>query len=297
MQDDVYLTTDEAAAYLRLKERKVYELAAAGQIPCSKVTGKWLFPRAALDRWVSAGLSRPEGFAAVPPPPIIGGSTDPLLEWAMRQSGSGLASLPEGSQAGLDRLARDEVAITAIHLHGTGDTDGAEANVAGVRSRHALHDVVVIGFAHREQGMVTAAGNPLGLVSPADAVRRGARPVLRQAGAGAQLLLQRLLAADGMGLEAAVPGTRAATGQDLAAAIRAGDADWGIASRAVAAMHGLGFVPLIWEAFDLVLRRRSYFAPGPYALLRFLGTPEFRRYAESFGGYDLGQTGVVRLNA
>ena len=93
MQDDVFLTTEEAAAYLRLKERKLYELVAHGAIPCSKVTGKWLFPRAALDRWVSAGLARPDGFVAEPVPPIIGGSHDSLLEWAARQSGSGLALL------------------------------------------------------------------------------------------------------------------------------------------------------------------------------------------------------------
>ena len=50
------LTTDEAAAYLRLSERKLYDLIAAGAVPCTKVTGRWLFPRAALDRWLAAGL-------------------------------------------------------------------------------------------------------------------------------------------------------------------------------------------------------------------------------------------------
>ena len=44
------LTTTEAADYLRIKERKLYELVADGAIPCTKVTGKWLFPRADLDR-------------------------------------------------------------------------------------------------------------------------------------------------------------------------------------------------------------------------------------------------------
>jgi excisionase family DNA binding protein len=34
------LTTAEAADYLRLKERKLYELVSEGAIPCSKVTGK-----------------------------------------------------------------------------------------------------------------------------------------------------------------------------------------------------------------------------------------------------------------
>ena len=39
------MTTREVADYLRIKERKVYELVREGQIPCSRVTGKWLFPR------------------------------------------------------------------------------------------------------------------------------------------------------------------------------------------------------------------------------------------------------------
>src|SRR3954469_17148163 len=93
------LTTEEAAVYLRLSERKLYELVANGAIPCTKVTGKWLFPRAALDRWLVAGFVL-SALRQGPAAPIFGGSHDPLLEWALRESGSGLASLPEGSEAG-----------------------------------------------------------------------------------------------------------------------------------------------------------------------------------------------------
>ena len=125
------MTTDEAAAYLRLSERKLYELVANGAVPCTKVTGKWLFPKAALDRWLAAGLVAPAALA--PAPPIVGGSHDPLLEWALRESGSELASLPEGSEAGLQRLVRGEVMAAAIHLHRLeGDDD--EANVEAVAS-------------------------------------------------------------------------------------------------------------------------------------------------------------------
>jgi excisionase family DNA binding protein len=53
-----FLTTSEAADYLRLGERKLYELVTNGAIPCSKVTGKWLFPRHELDLWVLSGLAR-----------------------------------------------------------------------------------------------------------------------------------------------------------------------------------------------------------------------------------------------
>src|SRR5438309_12010143 len=110
-----FLTTSEAAEYVRLGERKLYELVTSGAIPCSKVTGKWLFPRHELDRWVLSGLATPEGMRSAPPPPIVGGSQDSLLEWALRASGSGLASLAEGSEAGLARLLRGEVLAAAIH--------------------------------------------------------------------------------------------------------------------------------------------------------------------------------------
>src|SRR5258708_15429353 len=82
-------TTTEAAEYLRLKERKIYELVAEGTIPCTKVTGKWLFPQAELDHWLAASLIRPKGLKPAEPMPIVGGSHDPLLEWALRESGSG----------------------------------------------------------------------------------------------------------------------------------------------------------------------------------------------------------------
>ncbi len=297
MQDEIYLTTDEAAAYLRIKVRKIYELATDGAIPCSKVTGKWLFPRTALDRWIANGLARPDGFTDREPPAIVGGSTDPLLEWAVRQSGSGLASLPEGSEAGLRRLAANEVAVAAIHMHrDLGDDE--EANAAAVRAVPGLHDAVVIGFVRREQGVVTAPGNPLGISSVGDAVRKGAKLVPRQAGAGAQLLLDRLLAADGLkGRAPAAAGRSAATGQDLALAIREGSGDWGIVTRAIAETHGLHYSPVAWENFDLALRRRTYFEPGMQALMAFIETPEFHARAAALAGYDTSSAGTVRFNA
>ena len=52
---------------------------------------------------------------------------------------------------------------------------------------------------------------------------------------------------------------------------------------------GLDFVPLTWERFDLVLRQRDYFLPGPQALFGFLRTPAFRERAAELGGYDVGR--------
>lgn len=295
MNMHIYLNTEDAAVYLGIKERKLYELVAHGAVPCSKVTGKWLFPRAALDRWVEAGLAQPEGFKPASPPPIIGGSHDPLLEWAVRRSGSGLALLSEGSSAGLAKLDLNEIAMAAIHVHSS--ADDAEANVQAVRDTTRLTDAVVMAFARREQGLLTAAGNPLGLSSIKDVVERRARLGFRQDGAGAQLLLKALANAVALDLDTFnATGEPFATGQDLAFAIRSGEIDCGVATRAVAAANRLDFAPLTWERFDLVLRRRTYFEPGPQKLFALMRTPEFSRHAELLGGYDVTDASVVRLN-
>src|SRR3984893_16122691 len=190
------LPTDEAATYLRLSERKLYELLATGAVPCTKVTGKWLFPKAALDRWLAAGLLTP-ALAHAPAPPVVAGRHDPLLEWALRESGCGLASLPEGSEAGLRRLTRGEVTAAAAHLRAL-EGDDERANLAAVAEAPGLHDAVVIAFAQREQGILVGPGNPHKLSDIASIAERRARLAQRPAGAGAQLLLLALLARAGI---------------------------------------------------------------------------------------------------
>ncbi|CAN7615886.1 helix-turn-helix transcriptional regulator [Bradyrhizobium sp. LjRoot220] len=288
------LTTDEAATYLRLSERKLYELVAQGAVPCTKVTGRWLFPRAALDRWVTAGLIAPAALAHVAAPPIVGGSHDPLLEWALRESGCGLASLPEGSEAGLRRLTRGEVMAAAIHLHA--HEDDAQVNVATVAGAPGLHDAVVIAFARREQGILVAPDNPLKLSDVASVAQSGARMAQRPLGAGAQLLLIALLARAGLAAhDVSLLKPVCPTGTDVAQAVRSGRADCGIATRSVALAAALEFLPLTWENFDLVLRQRDYFLPGPQRLFAFLRSAAFRERAKELDGYDIDRVGEVLL--
>lgn len=295
-----FLTTSEAAEYLRLGERKLYELVTSGSIPCSKVTGKWLFPRHELDVWVLSGLARPVGMIAADPPPIVGGSQDDLLEWSLRESGSGLASLNEGTMRGVDRLSGGEVIATAVHFHGdelSGNVAG-DPNVAAARAIPGLHDAVLIGIARREQGLLVAPHNPKQLQSLTDVLARGATIAVRQSGAGAQLLLEELLARIG----AAAKDLRrldppCLTGPDLAGAIRNGSADCGIATRAAAHGAGLDFVPLLWENFDLLMRQRSFFRPAMQALIGFLGSKRFRQRADELTGYDTAQAGQIRFAA
>ncbi len=289
-----FLTTSEAAEYLRLGERKLYELVADNAIPCSKVTGKWLFPRHELDRWVLSGLARPEGMVPAEPPPIVGGSQDDLLEWALRQSGSGLASLTEGTERGVGRLMHGEVAAAAIHFHG--EVLGKDANIAAVCAMPRLHDAVLVGFVRREQGLLVAPGNPKELRTLADALARGAKMAVRQPGAGAHMLLGVLLARAGASLrDLHRLDPPCLTGPDLAEAIGTGRADCGIATRAAARAAGLEFVPLMWENFDLLMRQRTYFQPSVQALIGFLAQGGLNGRAAELTGYDATPAGKIRF--
>ena len=287
-------TTAEAAKYLRLKERKLYELVASNAIPCTKVTGRWLFPKAELDHWLASSLTRPDGLAPPQAMPIVGGSHDPLLEWSLRESGSGLATLPEGSEAGLERFVQGELVAAAIHLHAL-DGEDTDANVEAMRSRANFYDSVLIGFLRREQGMLVARGNPLGIGSVQDLASKKARVATRPKGAGAQLLLLALVQKEELKLDQlSLVEPPAPTGNDIAQAIRAGRADCGIATRSAANAAGVDFVPLLWERFDLVMRQQDYFRPPMQALVSFIRTPAAAARAAELGGYDLGGAGQVR---
>jgi excisionase family DNA binding protein len=288
-------TTAEAAAYLRLKERKIYEMVAEGAVPCTKVTGRWLFPKAELDHWLASSVSRPAGVTRPETAPIIGGSHDPLLEWALRESGSGLATLAIGSEAGLARFAAGEMVAAAIHLHALHDPE-VDANVVALKRRNDLQDAVLIAFCRREQGLLLPAGNPMKLGSIDDVITKRARITMRPKGAGAQLLLLALLDRAKASLERLVAVSPVCpTGPDIAQAIRAGRADVGIATRGVANAAGLDFVPVVWEPFDLVMRQRDYFQPQLQALLKFLQSDEFAARARELGGYDIHNAGSVRF--
>ncbi|MBR0903799.1 helix-turn-helix transcriptional regulator [Bradyrhizobium liaoningense] len=293
-----FLTTSEAADYLRLGERKLYELVTTGAIPCTKVTGKWLFPRHELDLWVLSGLARPAGMLIAEPPPVVGGSQDELLDWSLRESGSGLGSMTEGSARGLERLQRNEVMAAAVHFHALDASDNlaGDASVEALRAAPDLHDAVLVAFVRREQGLVLPPGNPKHLHGLSDVLALGARMAMRQQGTGAQMLLDVLLKRAGASTrDLRRVETPALTGPDLAEIVRAGQADCGIATRAAARSAGLDFVPLVWENFDLAMRQRSYFRPAMQALLRLVGEKRLRQRAEELTGYDPSPAGQIRF--
>ncbi len=286
------MTTREVADYLRIKERKVYDLIKREEIPCARVSGKWLFPRALIDRWILQN-ARAGDFPVKPVPPVIAGSHDPLLEWAVRESGSSLAFLSDGSLDGMRRVADGQAALCGAHLR---DPDTGIYNLPWVERLLVSADVVVLRWATRMQGMVLASGNPLGISDVEDLGGR-VRVVRRQDGAGSRLALDQLCRDVGLDPDGlAYVETTARTEADVAGMIVDGKADVGIAIAAVAAMFRLDFVPLYEEQFDLIVRRREFFEGPVQALLEFTRSSAFEARANELDGYDVSALGSVVWN-
>lgn len=286
------MTTAEVADYLRVKERTIYEMVARQTIPFSRATGKLLFPRRLVDAWLEAQTELPAAGIA-PAPPIYAGSNDPLLEWALRQSGSGLAVLAHGSVQGLEDLAAGRAVLAGCHLL---DPETGDWNRAAVRSYLPGASHVLIHWARRTQGLITASGNPLQISGLKDAAQRCLRLATRADGAGSTRLLEVLLAREGLSMiDMTTTDRPAETHADLATLIEIGEADLGLGLQAVAG-H-LGFLPLVSdESFDLAMTRRDYFEPPVQTLLAFARSDSFARRAAHLGGYDLTDLGCVLWN-
>lgn len=289
-----YFTTAEVADYLRLKERKVYDLVRQGQIPCSRATGKLLFPRQQIDLWVLSHLEGEQAQSASAPM-VVAGSQDPLLEWAIRESGSDLAMLCQGSGDGVRRLLANKAMLAGIHLLDPATQRYNEPSELGL---NGMRDLLVVRWAKRRQGLLVPADNPLNITGLKDLKRRDLRVAHRQPEAGAARLLNCLLHQAGIDSATVqwVPHP-SLNEDDLALTISQGEADVGLGVQAAAHRLQLGFIDVCEEPFDLFMQRRSYFEPAVQQLLAFTSQLRFRERAALLGGYDVTELGNIMHNA
>lgn len=288
------MNTREVAEYLRIKERKVYDLVAQRRIPCTRAAGRWLFPKELIDLWL---LRHAEGVTGTATqgelPAIISGSHDPLLDWAVRESGSGLAVLFNGSLDGLERFTQRQALACGLHVL---DANSGDYNTPLLQQRLPTEPVVAIEWAWREQGLIVAPGNPLGIAELPDT--QGKRFALRQKEAGSYLLLDYLLHQVQLTLThitAVESPLRSQT--EVAVAVAAGEADVGLGIAAAARQLRLDFLPLARERYDLLVWRHQYFEPSFQKLLALTRTLEFGKRAQAMGGYDISGLGTVHYNA
>lgn len=155
--------------------------------------------------------------------------------------------------------------------------------------RHKL-----IGFARRTQGLIVAAGNPLGLGDLTDLGRPDIRFCNRMRGSGTRVVLDELLSARQLSPEFLAGQTQAeASHHAVAEAVASGRADVAFGIEAAAHAHGLGFVALAREQYFLVSRSAGLEHPHLQALLGILASPVWQQRLESIAGYQAFQAGQV----
>ncbi len=113
----------EVARYLGINEKKIYFLAKTKKIPCTRVTGKWTFPKQLIDRWIEASASgsiaqsRSMADRSVL---LAAGSDDPALailhDLYSARSAVSLFMATVGSEAGLESIRAGVADFATAHL-------------------------------------------------------------------------------------------------------------------------------------------------------------------------------------
>jgi putative molybdopterin biosynthesis protein len=200
-----------------------------------------------------------------------------------------LASSNVGSLGGLVALRDGLCHVAGSHLL---DPASGEYTLPYVDRVLGGRDIAVVRLVHREQGLIVARGNPLGLRGIDDLARPGLRYVNRQRGAGTRVLLDHELGHRGISPDA-VPGyaREEHTHLAVAAAVAAGRADAGLGVMAAARAFELDFVPVTREPYDLVLATETLEDPVTAPLWALLEDPAFREAVAALGGYGTEEMG------
>lgn len=186
-------------------------------------------------------------------------------------------ALNVGSMGGLAAARRGECDVAAIHLM---DPKSGEYNrpfltpalglVTGYRRLQGIvfrkGDVRFEGKTAEEAGLAAAQDPDCILVN-------------RNAGSGTRILTDRLLGA------ARPTGywSQAKSHNAVAVAVAQGRADWGVAIESVAALYGLGFLPLQAEHYDFVIPNDRRERPAVRRFLAALADPAVRERLTALG--------------
>ena len=156
------MSTKEVAKYLDIHEKQVYLLIKAKKIPCTRVTGKWLFPVELIDEWIQKSAQGPFQQAKIRLKSInsallAAGSNDPVLDVLLTAIKKNYPAFNiffanTGSIGGLEALNTDLTDIAFSHLldHATGDY-----NTPYLEKYCPDHQLVVVNLFYRDIGFLS----------------------------------------------------------------------------------------------------------------------------------------------
>lgn len=216
------------------------------------------------------------------------GSHDLIMDYIgsiLARKGQTLSSAHVGSMGGIMAMKRGEAHIAPIHLL---DEETGEYNRTYIEKYLSKENVVLIKGVKREQGFMTAKGNPKRIYSITDLRREDVLFVNRQKGSGTRILTDYLLRNSGIEpMEIRGYDRDMTTHMSVAAAVESGTADVGIGVSSAAMAMGLDFVPIGFEEYDFVIPEQ-YMETGMIRnFLEVLGSREFEEILKELGGYGI----------
>lgn len=302
---EILLSTREVAEHLHINEKQVYRLIRNGGIPCTRVTGKWLFPKSLVEEWVqqsaraqplqiAATLTITERFG-LDRGLLVAGSNDLLFDVLLEETRH---HYPEyliyttnlGSIGGLEALQQGKAHIALAHLR---DPVTEDYNTAFLRQYFPPDAVVAVTLWQRRVGFLQRPGESA-IESFVDLRQSKKRFINRQRGSGIRWLIeQRLQEATIKPAQIKGYEVEAWTHWEVGLAVLHGQADVGVATESAARMLGLAFQQLVEERFDFVMRKDYYFTKPVQAVIAVLTTPTFKQRADALRGYVMRETGKI----
>ena len=219
---------------------------------------------------------------------VFSGSHDLALEKIADTLGQHITilSMPVGSLNGLVNLRQGLCQISGAHLL----AESGEYNTPFVRHFFPDKEMDIVTLTHRTQGLMLSPGNPLNVRSVSDLTRTGLRFINRNSGSGTRIWFDSELKRLGVPPESILGYERIFnTHTACAETILHNEADVALGLQASAAQHGLDFIPLFDERYDLILPRDHENLLAP--ILDYIQTSSFRSEVSTLTGYSTTKSG------
>ena len=294
-----FMSVKQVSEYLQLNEKKIYALVSEGKIPGTKITGKWMFPRALIDNWI---IESSHG-GLLTDRLIVAGSDDSLMQRVIMQIANKIQSKAlvsytcTGTRLGLSLLTHHKADVCSMHWGPYSESHLRHPALLNKYPQH--HNWVLVRLFKREQGLLIDKN----ILS--DNEKSDLKSILntdlkwcgRQDGAGSQRFLQETLQHFGIKEDSLNISCTALSERDAASRIAMKQADVAPGTRSIATEYSLGFIPVGWEAFDLALYRGVYFRTLFQNLLEEIKSEDCMKLAKQLGGYDFTESGKLIWSA
>jgi putative molybdopterin biosynthesis protein len=291
------MNVKQVSNYLHLNEKKIYSLVGEGHIPATKITGKWMFPKELIDKWMLDSTHN----GLLHDRLIIAGNDDPLLyriTLALTQSlgSKALVTCTSAStRQGLDLLSANKVDACCVHWGPDKESNRRHPSLLQQYPKHL--DWVLVRAFKREQGIMFMRGAMRGLTNGSPNIPavfdQKYRWSVRQIGSGGQRFLMEVLSQHGLNYDSLNTTTIALSERDAASSVILKTADIATGTRAIANEYGLDFISLGWEAFDFAIPRNIWFRHLFQNLLGSIKSDIGHSTANELGGYQLSQCGEL----